>query len=103
MECGGVRIGEVAQYPPFFAFLSAIVEELKLPRTDLFGNRLIYMLRYPSGGPILPEDRSLMAAGVARGEKLALDSFVMEGSVATLLQAGQEHPQPSFYSSETIA
>src|SRR5258708_25376959 len=61
------------------------------------------MLRYPAGGPILPEDRSLMAAGVVRGEKLALDSYVMEGSVAALLQAGQEHPQPSFYSSETIA
>lgn len=100
---GAVRPMEVAADTPVFALLPAIVEELKLPRTDLFGNRLIYMLRYPSGGPILPEDRSLMAAGVVRGEKLALDSYVMEGSVAALLQAGQEHPQPSFYSSETIA
>src|SRR5258707_11207878 len=100
---GAVRPMEVAADTPVFALLPAIVEELKLPRTDLFGNRLIYMLRYPSGGPILPEDRSLMAAGVARGAKLPLDSFVMAGAVATLLQAGQEHSQPSFYSSETIA
>ena len=100
---GAVRPMEVAADTPVFALLPAIVEELKLPRTDLFGNRLIYMLRYPAGGPILPEDRSLMAAGVVRGEKLALDSYVMEGSVAALLQAGQEHSQPSFYSSETIA
>jgi len=100
---GAVRPMEVAATAPVSALVPAIVEELKLPRTDLFGNKLIYMLRYPSGGPVLHEDRSLMAAGVNSGAKLALDSFVMEGSVATLMYDQQVRVQPSFYSSQTIA
>jgi len=99
---GAVRPMEVAADAPVAALVPAIVEELKLPRTDLFGNKLVYMLRYPSGGPALPDDRSLMAAGVGGGAKLALDSYVMDGSVAILMQ-GKERPQSSFYSSETIA
>ncbi len=79
---GAVRPMEVAADAPVAALVPAIVEELKLPRTDLFGNKLVYMLRYPSGGPALPDDRSLMAAGVGVGAKLALDSYVMDGSVA---------------------
>src|SRR5260221_12723016 len=89
--------------PLFFALFPAIVEELKLPRTDLFGNRLIYMLRYPSGGPILPEDSRLMASGVTRGETLALVSYVMAGAGETFLEPGLKRPQPSVNSSETIA
>ena len=99
---GAVRPMEVAADAPVAALVPAIVEELKLPRTDLFGNKLVYMLRYPSGGPALPDDRSLMAAGVGVGAKLALDSYVMDGSVAILMQ-GKERPQSSFYASETIA
>jgi WD domain, G-beta repeat len=99
---GAVRPMEVAADAPVAALVPAIVEELKLPRTDLFGNKLVYMLRYPSGGPALPDDTSLIAAGVGVGAKLALDSYVMDGSVAILMQ-GKERPQPSFYSSETIA
>ena len=99
---GAVRPMEVAADAPVAALVPAIVEELKLPRTDLFGNKLVYMLRYPSGGPALPDDRSLMAAGVGVGAKLALDSYVMDGSVAILMQ-GKELPQSSFYASETIA
>ncbi len=83
---GAVRPMEVAADAPVAALVPAIVEELKLPRTDLFGNKLVYMLRYPSGGPALPDDRSLMAAGVGGGAKLALDSYVMDGSVAILMQ-----------------
>ena len=99
---GAVRPMEVAADAPVAALVPAIVEELKLPRTDLFGNKLVYMLRYPSGGPALPDDRSLMAVGVGMGTKLALDSYVMDGSVAILMQ-GKERPQSSFYASETIA
>src|SRR5438128_576539 len=84
---------EVAADVPVAALVPAIVEELKLPRTDLFGNKLVYMLR---------DDRSLMAVGVGVGAKLALDSYVMDGSVAILMQ-GKERPQSSFYASETIA
>ncbi len=99
---GAVRPMEVAADAPVAALVPAIVEELKLPRTDLFGNKLVYMLRYPSGGPALPDDTSLIAAGVGGGAKLALDSYVIDGSVAILMQ-GKERPQPSFYASETIA
>ncbi|HKF35294.1 MAG TPA: hypothetical protein VKB35_00210 [Ktedonobacteraceae bacterium] len=99
---GAVRPMEVAADAPVSALVPAIVEELKLPRTDLFGNKLVYMLRYPYGGPALPDDRSLMAVGVGGGAKLALDSYVMDGSVAILMQ-GKERPQSSFYASGTIA
>ncbi len=100
---GAVRPMEVAAAAPISALIPAIVEELKLPQMDLFGNKLVYMLRYPSGGPVLAEDRSLIASGIDSGAKLALDSYVMNGSVATSFQDEQAHAQPSFYSSETIA
>src|SRR5258708_20215073 len=95
---GAVRPMEVAADAPVAALVPAIVEELKLPRTDLFGNKLVYMLRYPSGGPALPDDRSLMAAGVGGGAKLALESVGRGGSVAILVH-GKERPSFSFYSS----
>src|SRR5215472_10427541 len=94
---------EVAATAPISTIIPAIIEELKLPQTDLFGNKLVYMLRYPSGGPVLTEDRSLIASGIDSGVRLALDSYVLNGSVATSFQDEQGHAQPSFYSSETIA
>jgi WD40 repeat protein len=94
---------EVAATAPISALVPAIVEELKLPQRDLFGNKLIYLLRYPSGGPVLPENKSLVANGIDPGTKLALDSYVMEGSVATLFQGVRPHDQPAFYSSQTMA
>jgi len=100
---GAVRPMEVAATAPISALVPAIVEELKLPQKDLFGNKLVYMLRYPSGGPILPEDKSLEASGIDPGAKLALDSYVIDGSVAPLFQGKQAHAQPSFYSSQTMA
>ncbi len=100
---GAVRPMEVAATAPVSALVPAIVEELKLPQTDLFGNKLVYLLRYPSGGPVLPDDWSLKASGVDSGARLALDSYTMEGSVATLMQDRQAHTQPSFYSAQTIA
>src|SRR5579864_9421192 len=100
---GAVRPMEVVATAPIAALVPAIVEELKLPQTDLFGNKLVYILRYPSGGPILPDDRSLKAEGVDSGVRLALDSYTMEGSVATLMQERQAHTQPTFYSAQTIA
>src|SRR5260370_33834165 len=85
------------------AIVPAIVKELKLTKPDLFGNKLVYLLRYPSGGHVLPYDWSLKASGVDSGARLALDSYTMEGSVATLMQDRQAHTQPSFYSAQTIA
>lgn len=103
---GAVRPMEVVATAPVSELVPAIVDELKLPKTDLFGNKLVYMLRYPSGGPVLPEDRSLEAVGIDPGARLALDSYVMDGSVAALVQHQQENAQPSFqafHTSETMA
>ncbi len=100
---GGVRPMEVAATAPISALVPAIVEELKLPQTDLFGHKLVYTLRYPSGGPVLPGNKSLVASGIDPGAKLALDSYVMEGSVATLFPGERAHAQPAFYSSQTMA
>jgi WD40 repeat protein len=94
---------EVAATAPISALVPAIVEELKLPERDLFGNKLVYILRHPSGGSVLPENKSLIASRIAPGTKLVLDSYVMEGSIATLFQSGQVHAQPAFFSSQTMA
>ena len=93
---------EVVATTPVAALVPAIVEELKLPQTDLFGKKLVYVLRYSSGGPVLAENKSLEASGVDPGAKLTLDSYVMEGSVATMLQSEPTHVQASFYSSRTM-
>ena len=92
---GEARPMELAAYAPVSALLPAIVDELQLPRTDLLGNPLVYVLRYAPGGPVLPDDRSLAAAGVHSGTRLALDSYVFDGSVATLMQKRQRAQQPT--------
>src|SRR5690349_281502 len=96
---GAVRPMDVVANAPVAALVPAIVEELHLPRTDLFGNKLAYILRYPSGGPILQDYKSLAESGIHTGSRLALDSYVMEGSVATLFKSETAHAQPTFYSS----
>ncbi len=102
---GALRPMEVAAQAPIAELLPAIVDELQLPRTDLFGNRLVYLLRHVNNGPILPGDRSLEAAGVDTGAQLALDSYVVDGSVAAVMRSrrSKHMHQPGFYSSETIA
>ena len=99
---GTVRPMEVAANAPVSALVPAIVDELQLPKTDLFGNKLVYLLRYTSGGPVLPENKSLVAAGVNAGAKLALDSYVVDGTVARLV-GQQGHLSPDFHASHTIA
>jgi len=99
---GAVRPMEVVATAPVSALVTAIVEELKLPQIDLFGNKLVYILRYPSGGPVIPDNKSLEASGVDTGTKLTLDSYVMDGSVATMFQNEPVHAQTSFYSSLTM-
>src|SRR2546426_8903397 len=71
---GALRLLEVAADAPVSAIVPALIEELNLPQTDLFGNRLVYVLRSASGGGILPADRSLAASGSPPNTKLALDS-----------------------------
>src|ERR1700730_14393137 len=93
---------ELSAYAPVSALVPAIVDELQLPRTDLLGNPLVYVLRYAPVGPVLPDDKSLVAAGIHSGTKLALDSYVLDGSVATLMQNRQGARQPAFYASDTL-
>jgi hypothetical protein len=99
---GAVRPMEVVATAPVAALVPAIVEELKLPRNDLFGNKLVYILRYHAGGPVIPEYKSLEASGVIPGARLTLDSYVMDGSVATLFKSEPVQAPHSFYSSQTM-
>ena len=102
---GAARPMELAAHAPVSALVPAIVDELQLPRTDLLGNPLVYVLRYAPAGPVLPDDKSLVAAGIHPGTKLSLDSYVLDGSVATLMQNRQAQGprQPTFYASDTLA
>ena len=96
---------ELAAQAPVSALVPAIVDELQLPRRDLLGNPLVYVLRYAPAGPVLPDDQSLLAVGIQSGAKLMLDSYVLDGSVATLMQSrpSQGLHQPTFYASDTLA
>lgn len=103
---GSVRPVEVVADAPVGALVPALVEELKLPQTDLFGKKLVYMLRHSAGGRILPEHSTLLASGVEPGARLALDSYVLDGSVATLVQQNLPNaasPDPALHSSATLA
>lgn len=100
---GAVRPMELPADAPVSALVPALVEELNLPKTDLFGNRLVYMLRHASGGHILADDKSLAASGIAPNTKLALDSFVMSGSVATLVSNESTRSNSSLYSDTTLS
>ncbi len=102
---GSMRPVEVVADAPVAALIPALVEELQLPQTDHLGNKLVYMLRYASGGRILPEYSTLLAAGVEQGARLSLDSYVVDGSVATLMRNAHQSPSPDIllHSSETLA
>jgi len=103
---GGARPVEVIADAPVSMLVPALVEELNLPKTDLFGKQLVYMLRQSLGGRILPENATLIDAGIAPGTRLALDSYVIDGTVATLLKTAPLPPpvaDPALYSSQTIA
>lgn len=102
---GDVRPMELAASAPVSALVPAIVDELQLPRSDLLGHPLVYVLRYAPAGPVLPDDTSLLAAGIQSGTKLMLDSYALDGSVATLMHGRQQQAprQPTFYASDTLA
>ncbi len=119
---GDVRPMELAAHAPVSALVPAIVDELQLPRSDLLGNPLVYVLRYAPSGPVLPDDTSLLGAGIQSGTKLMLDSYALDGSVATLMRGRQiqtqrqsafytsargnqtqTQRQPAFYASDTLA
>lgn len=102
---GDVRPMELAAHAPVSALVPAIVDELQLPRNDLLGNPLVYVLRYAPSGPVLPDDKTLLAAGIQPGTRLMLDSYVLDGSVATVMTSRQVQGsrQSAFYASDTLA
>ncbi len=81
---GMVRPVELATDAPIAALLPALVSELKLPQTDIFGNPLFYALTYPAARKILPEERTLQEAGIPAGAVLRLDSVVVPASAASI-------------------
>jgi WD40 repeat protein len=95
---------EVSANAPVSQLVPALVEELGLPRTDLFGNRLIYVLRHAVDGWVVPDFSSLSAAGIQPETHLALVSYIADEF--TVLAAPARQPagrMPAFYSDQTIA
>ncbi|TMC23744.1 MAG: hypothetical protein E6J34_01595 [Chloroflexi bacterium] len=102
---GSVRPVEVIGDAPVAELVSALVEELNLPRTNLSGKRLIYMLRQSAGGRILPAHTTLLASGVQPGSLLTLDAYAVDGTVADPLAAQRLAPNaadPTLYSAQTL-
>jgi hypothetical protein len=95
---------EVSPDAPVSRLVPALVEELQLPRTDLFGNRLVYFLRHTDDGRVLPDHFSLRTAGIADEDCLSLESYVAEGAAVlatpSRLPTGQA---ATFYADQTIA
>jgi WD40 repeat protein len=69
---------EVAENAPVAQLVPALVQELGLPQTDLFGNPLMYVLRDVDTGYVVPDSASLQQAGVLDGALLRLDSVLPE-------------------------
>jgi len=101
---GDLRLVEVIADAPLAALVPAMVDELHLPRTDLFGKKLFYVLRRGPGGQVLPENTTLAACGVEQGTRLALEAFVIDGSSAPTMQGTmqQQYVNSSFHSDATI-
>ncbi len=103
---GDARPVEVVADIPVSMLVPALVEALNLPKTDLFGKQLVYMLRQSPGGSMLPENATLIDAGIAPGTRLTLDSYGIDGTVAALLETAPLLPpvaDPTFSSSPTVA
>src|SRR6185312_15149969 len=95
---------EVSPDAPVSRLVPALVDELQLPRTDLFGNRLVYFLRHADDGRVLPEHFSLRSAGIADEDCLSLESYIAEGPSVPAPPATQAAGQAAtFYADQTIA
>ncbi|HTK11232.1 MAG TPA: WD40 repeat domain-containing protein [Ktedonobacteraceae bacterium] len=104
---GAVRAVEVAPDMPVAVLTSRLVEELHLPKTDLFGKKLFYRLRQVPDGQILPEEVSLRASGIQAEATLSLLSYGQENAVPVLVsRAFAESGEPidlNFHGSPTLA
>jgi hypothetical protein len=103
---GVARPVEMVADAPISVLIPALVEELRLSPTDIFGNSLVYVLRDTASGTMLPEHMTLREVGIQPGARLALDSYVMGDSGATLMQQTQFQyaaPDAEFHTSATVA
>jgi WD40 repeat protein len=98
---GVVRPVAVAADTPVSVLVPALVEEMELPRTDLFGQPLTYMLWPAAGGAALPGNTTLAACGVRSGARLALDVLAVEDTISASAYRGPR--TDSLHSSPTIA
>jgi len=94
---------EVSADAPVSQLVPALVEELGLPKTDLFGNRLVYVLRHAADGWVVPDFSSLSAADIQPETHLALVSYIADEFTVLAAPARQTGRQPAFYSDQTIA
>src|SRR5947209_12551959 len=86
---GSVRPVQAVADVPVSALVPALIEELKLPQTDLFGKKLTYILRHAESGTIIPEYSTLQDSGVIPGERLTLDAFNSEDVIWNTLYNNQ--------------
>ncbi|HEY0754085.1 MAG TPA: hypothetical protein VGD98_09005 [Ktedonobacteraceae bacterium] len=94
---------EVSPDAPVSRLVPALVEELQLPRTDLFGNRLIYFLRHADDGRVLPDHFSLRSAGIIDEDSLSLESYIADGAAVLATPSTQSGGQaPAFYANQTM-
>lgn len=94
---------EVSPDAPVARLVPALVEELQLPKTDLFGNRLVYFLRHAEDGRVLPEHFSLRTAGIADEDCLSLESYIADGASVLANPATQAAGQQAgFYADQTM-
>jgi WD domain, G-beta repeat len=102
---GSVHPMEVVADAPVSALVPALVEELKLPRADLYGKKLMYQLRSASGtldepgGYVLPYNSTLIASGIVKGARLALDPYILEDSGPTDTVSSALRPDTPWYAS----
>lgn len=101
---GSVRPVEVVADAPISALIPALVEEFKLPQTDLFGQNLTYVLRRTSeGGKPIPVSSTLLASGIVPGELLALDSNAPGENAWAMVGDQQIHtPAPNINNDPTV-
>ena len=107
---GATRPVKLPMDIPISMILPKIVEELRLPKSDLFGNSLTYVFHHATSGRILPSEQTLEASGILPGMCLKLDSLQPD-LVATPVMSHSMNavasPLPlenhDLYTSETLA
>lgn len=72
---GETRPVKVSMDIPISELLVDLVETLHLPKSDLFGNPLVYALYHAPSGRMLPSEQTLESSGILPGMRLRLDSL----------------------------